>query len=64
MVGFISVIYLSADMNEVRLQVRKSVFVEEIYMLWGEVKRLINIYFKVELRIMLINSLISMAAFL
>lgn len=62
-VGFISVIYLSADMNEVRLQVRKSVFVEEIYMLWGEVKRLINIYFKVELRIMLINSLISMAAF-
>ena len=62
-IGFISVIYLSADMNEVRLQVRKSVFVEEIYMLWGEVKRLINIYFKVELRIMLINSLISMAAF-
>ena len=62
-VGFISVIYLSADMNGVRLQVRKSVFVEEIYMLWGEVKRLINIYFKVELRIMLINSLISMAAF-
>ena len=62
-VGFISVIYLSADMNEVRLQVRKSVFVEEIYMLWGEVKRLINIYFKVELRIMLINLLISMAAF-
>lgn len=62
-VGFISVIYLSADMNEVRLQVRKSVFVEEIYMLLGEVKRLINIYFKVELRIMLINSLISMAAF-
>ena len=43
---------------------RKSVFVEEIFMLWGEVTRLINIYFKVELRIMLINSLISMAAFI
>ncbi len=62
-VGFISVIYLSTDMDEIRTQIRDSVFVEEIDMLWHEVKRLINIYFKVELRIMLINSAISMIAF-
>ena len=62
-VGFISVIYLSTDMDEIRTQIRDSVFVEEIRMLWHEVKRLINVYFKVELRIMLINSAISMAAF-
>ena len=62
-VGFISVIYLSTDMDEIRTQIRDSVFVEEIRMLWYEVKRLINVYFKVELRIMFINSAISMAAF-
>ena len=62
-VGFISVIYLSTDMDEIRTQIRDSVFVEEIRMLWHEVKRLINVYFKVELRIMFINSAISMAAF-
>lgn len=62
-VGFISVIYLSTDMDEIMTQIRDSVFVEEIRMLWHEVKRLINVYFKVELRIMFINSAISMAAF-
>ena len=44
-VGFISVIYLSTDMDEIRTQIRDSVFVEEIRMLWHEVKRLINVYF-------------------
>ncbi len=62
-VGFISVIYLSTDMNGIRTQIRDSVFAEEIDMIWHEVKRLINVYFKVELRIMLINSAISMIAF-
>lgn len=45
-VGFISVIYLSTDMDEIRTQIRDSVFVEEIRMLWHEVKRLINVYLK------------------
>lgn len=32
-------------------------------MIWKEVRRLINIYFKVQLRIMLINSGLCMLAF-
>ena len=62
-VGFISVIYLSTELEKIRIQVRNSVFVEEVDVIVGEVKRLINVYFKVELKIMLINSAISMAAF-
>lgn len=62
-VGFIAVIYLSTGLNEIRSQVKESVFAEEIYMIWSEVKRLINVYFKVELKIMLINSILCMIAF-
>lgn len=62
-VGFISVIYLSTDLDNIRENISESVFAEEIHMIWYEVKRLINVYFKVELKIMLINSVISMLAF-
>ena len=55
-VCFIAVIYLVSDLQKFRDNIRQVVFYEEIRMIWKEVRRLINIYFKVQLRIMLINS--------
>ena len=72
-VCFIAVIYLVSDLQKFRDAVyihyrfrdniRQVVFYEEIRMIWKEVRRLINIYFKVQLRIMLINSGLCMLAF-
>ncbi|MFR3138319.1 MAG: AI-2E family transporter, partial [Lachnospira pectinoschiza] len=62
-VCFIAVIYLVSDLQKFRDNIRQVVFYEEIRMIWKEVRRLINIYFKVQLRIMLINSGLCMLAF-
>lgn len=62
-VSFISVIYLSTGLDNIRVQIKKSVYADEIHMLTAEVKKLINVYFKVELKIMFINMVISMIAF-
>ena len=62
-VCFIAVIYLVSDLQKFRDNIRQVVFYEEIRMILKEVRRLINIYFKVQLRIMLINSGLCMLAF-
>ena len=54
---------LVSDLQKFRDNIRQVVFYEEIRMIWKEVRRLINIYFKVQLRIMLINSGLCMLAF-
>ena len=55
-VCFIAVIYLVSDLQKFRDNIRQVVFYEEIRMIWKEVRRLINIYFKVQLRIAILKN--------
>ncbi len=60
-VSLISVVYLSNVLDKVRSWRRISVFREEVCTVTVELKRLINVYFKIQLIIMLINAAVCIA---
>ena len=63
-VCLISVVYLSGVLENVRAWREKSIFREEVCALTLELKKLIQVYFKIELIIMLINAGICIAGLL
>jgi predicted PurR-regulated permease PerM len=55
-VCFISVVYLSDVMDKIRDWQKKSIFREEVAAVGTELKKLINVYFKIQFIIMIINA--------
>lgn len=55
-VGYLSVIYLSVNLEKIRAWKRQSIFRSELRLLSRELKKLLNVYFKVQMWILLINS--------
>ncbi|MDO5402819.1 MAG: AI-2E family transporter [Eubacteriales bacterium] len=60
-VCFISVVYLSNVLDEVRQWRMKSVFREEVCVVTAAMNRLLNVYFRVQLEIMAINGAVCVA---
>lgn len=58
LVSFISVVYLSGVLDRIRQWRQVSIFREEVCAVTVELKRLINVYFKIQLVIMLLNALV------
>lgn len=63
-VCFISVVYLSSVLDQVRKWRMRSVFREEVCIVTAALNRLLNVYFLIQLEIMIINGLICVAGLL
>lgn len=63
-VCLISVVYLSGVLDDVRKWSKNSIFKEEIYAVTSELKRLAEVYFKIEFMIMAINAFICIIGLL
>lgn len=56
--SFISVVYISSDMDRLRKHKRAGIYSKELGIIWRDLKILANVYFKVQIKIILINSLL------
>lgn len=63
-VCLISVVYLSGVLEKVRIWCKNSIFREEICAVTLELKKLIEVYFKIELMIMVINAIVCIMGLL